>query len=504
MADPQQTYAQLCDHARKTELLTSVTNVLGWDEQTYMPPAAGEYRADQLAMLASTIHQQATDPQVGDWLAELESSPLATDTESDTSVVIREMRRSYDRKTKLPADLVEALTRATSIGQQVWVEARKANDYAQFAPKLETIFKLKREEADAVGYTECRYDALLDDYEPHTTASQVEPVLRSLGKALVPLVAAIGESKHQPDMSIMDRDFPVDVQAKYGSDVAKRIGFCFQGGRIDPTAHPFCTTLGPADVRLTTRYNPRDLRAGLFSIMHEAGHGLYEQGLPSEKYGLPTGEAISLGIHESQSRMWEILVGLSHSFWQHNYADAQAAFPAALGDVALDDFHFAINESKPSLIRVEADEATYNLHILIRFELELALVADELSIADLPAAWNAKYEQYLGITPPSDALGVMQDVHWSHGLIGYFPTYSLGNLYSAQFFAKAKEDLGDLDAQFAQGDYKPLLDWLRTNIHQHGKRYTAADLVERVTGKPLSSEALLSHLSDKFGKLYRL
>ena len=504
MADTQQTYQQLCDYICQTALLANVSNILGWDEQTYMPPAAGEYRADQLAALATSVHERATAPQVGDWLSELEASDLVANPDSDTAAVIRELRRGYDRQTKLPAALVTAMTRATSLGQQVWVEARKEKDFAKFAPRLEEIFKLKREEADAVGWTECRYDALLDDYEPHTTAAQVGPVLKSLGEALVPLVAAICDSKHQPDVSIWDRDYPVDVQTSFGEMIAKEIGFDFQGGRIDPTAHPFCTTLGPQDVRLTTRYNPRDLRAGLFSIMHEAGHGLYEQGLPSEKFGLPTGDAISLGIHESQSRMWEILVGLSHSFWQRYFADAQKAFPSALSDVSLDAFHFAVNESRPSLIRVEADEATYNLHILIRFEMETAILADEIAINDLPEAWNAKYQQYLGITPPDDSVGVMQDVHWSHGLIGYFPTYSLGNLYSAQFFAQAREDLGDLDQQFAAGEFKPLLDWLRTNIHQHGQRYTASQLVERVTGKPLSSEALLTHLNDKFGKLYRL
>lgn len=502
--DSQETYQQLCTYVRESALLSSAASVLEWEEQTYMPPAAGEYRAEQLSLLATLTHERETAPQMGEWLDALGDSDLATDTAQPASAVIRELRRSYDRQTKLSKELVAALARATSRGQQVWTEARKENDFAKFAPYLAEIIKLKREEADAVGYDDCRYDALLDDYEPHATAAEVGPVLKSLGEALVPIVAAIGDSTHQPNTEILDRDYPIDVQTAFGEAAAKQMGFDFRSGRIDVTAHPFCTTLGPHDVRLTTRFDKSDIRPGFLSILHEAGHGLYEQGLPSEEFGLPSAHSVSLGIHESQSRMWEILVGLSRPFWNHFYPKLQAAFPQSLAETPLDDFYFAMNESKPSLIRVEADEATYNLHILIRFELEMALLADELEVDALPAAWNEKYEQYLGITPPSDALGVMQDVHWSAGLVGYFPTYALGNLYAAQFFAQARQDLGDLDAQIGRGEFAPLLDWLRTNIHQHGQRYTAAELVERITGQPLSSDALLRHLKDKFGGLYRL
>lgn len=502
--DSQETFQQLCTYARETALLHSVASVLEWEEQTYMPPAAGEYRSDQLSMLAMMTHERATAPQVGEWLDALAGSELATDRDNPAEAVIREMRRSYDRQTKLPKQLVAALARATSRGQQVWTEARKENNYAKFAPYLAEIIKLKREEADAVGYEGCRYDALLDDYEPHATAAEVGPVLKSLGEALVPIVAAIGESSEKPNAQVFQRDYPIDMQTAFGTAVAQQIGFDFKAGRIDVTAHPFCATLGPKDVRLTTRYDKTDIRPGFLSILHEAGHGLYEQGLPVSEFGLPTGESTSLGIHESQSRLWEILVGHSRPFWKHFYPKLQDAFPQSLATTPMEEFYFAINESKPSLIRVEADEATYNLHVLIRFELEMALLAGDLDVDALPAAWNEKYEQYLGITPPNDALGVMQDVHWSAGLVGYFPTYSLGNLYAAQFFAQAREDLGDLDAQIERGEFAPLLDWLRRNIHQHGQRYTAGELVQRITGRPLSSDALLKHLRDKFGELYRL
>ncbi len=502
MPDYQATYDKLCAHAQQTAQLSTTGDILGWDENTKMPPAAGPYRAEQLALLAGLVHERATAPQVGDWLAELADSPLAANQQSDAGTVIRELQRSYDRKTKLPGRLVEELTLASSLGQQIWGKAREENDYARFSPALERMLKLKREEADAVGYAECRYDALLDEYEPHETSANVGRVLQSLGEALVPIVEKIQGSSRKAPSQILEREYPTAAQEIFGTATAKAIGFDFDAGRIDVTTHPFCTTLGPRDVRLTTRYNERFFNSGLFSILHEAGHGLYEQGVPSEHFGLPTGETVSLGIHESQSRMWENLVGRSEAFWEHFYGPAQKAFPQALAGVPLEDFHFAINESKPSLIRVEADEATYNLHILIRFELELLLINDDLSVDDLPAEWNARYEKYLGITPPNDADGVMQDVHWSCGLIGYFPTYALGNLYASQFFEQAQADLGDWKAQFRQGDFAPLLGWLRKNIHSHGQRYRAAELVERVTGAPLASKALLRHLSGKFGSLY--
>lgn len=504
MPDATTIYQSLCEHFRETALLTSVASTIEWEEQTYMPSAAGKYRAEQLSLLARLAHQRNTASKVGEWLDQLEASPLAKDPHSQTGADIRQLRRSYNRKTKLPEPLVAALTKAASLGQQVWTEARKENDYATFAPYLDEIYKLKREEAEAVGYEKHPYDALLDDYEPQATVAEVGPVLGSLGESLAPLVSAIVESPHQPNMAIFDRDYPIEAQSQFGERVSKQLGFRLDAGRIDVTAHPFCTTLGPQDVRLTTRYNPRDLRSGLFGTLHETGHGLYEQGLPSDRFGLPTGEAVSLGVHESQSRMWEIQVGLGRPFWEYYYPQLQQTFPQALGDVSLDDFYFAANESRPSLIRVEADEATYNLHILIRFELEVALIEGELDVAELPEAWNSKYQKYLGITPPDYASGVMQDVHWSAGLVGYFATYALGNLYAAQFFAQAQQDVSDLDNQIRSGNFEPLLDWLRTSIHNHGQQYSAGELVEKITGSPLSSEALLGHLRGKFGELYRL
>jgi carboxypeptidase Taq len=498
------TYDRLCKHTREVAILNSTQSLLGWDERTKLPPAGGDYRAEQMSYLAGLIHRQQTAPEVGEWLTELRDSPLAADPHSDTGAVIVNLNRDYDRKTKLPQALVEELAKLSVLGQQLWVEARKANDFARFRPLLERTIELKRQEAAAIGYEKEPYDALLDEFEPGAKTTEVAAALAGLREQLVPLVAAIAASPRRPNMQALHRRYPVDLQEQFGRRCATAIGFNFEQGRLDTTNHPFCAGMGPCDVRLTTRYDENFLPGSLFSTLHEAGHGIYDQGLREEHYGLPTGEAVSLGIHESQSRMWENLVARSRAFWEFFYPIAQQTFTEALSGVSLDDFYFAINDSKPSLIRTESDEVTYNLHILIRFELELALINDELRVVDLPEAWHVKYRQYLGIQSPTDSDGVLQDVHWSSGAFGYFPTYSLGNLYAAQFFEKAQEDLGDLHKSFARGEFMPLREWLRQNIHAHGRRYPAAELGLRVTGQPLSHDALMRHLRGKFGPLYDL
>src|SRR3954464_14834366 len=496
-------YDSLCKHAREVAILNSVQGLLSWDERTKLPTAGGDYRAEQMSYLAGLIHQKLTAPVVGDWLVELAGSDLAADPHSDTGADILNMRRDYDRKTKLPQALVEELAKLSVLGQQLWVEARKADDYARFRPLLERTLELKRQEAAAIGYDDQPYDALLDEYEPGAKTSEVAAALRGLREQLVPLVGAIANSKRRPKLRALAGHYPIDLQEKFGRRTTTAIGFDFNAGRLDVTSHPFCGGAGPRDIRLTTRYDETSLAGSLFSTLHEAGHGIYEQGLPADRFGLPTGEAVSLGIHESQSRMWENLVGRSHAFWEHFYGQAQSTF-APLAKVPLDDFYFAVNDVRPSLIRTESDEVTYNLHILIRFELELALINDELPVADLPTAWHAKYREYLGIESATDADGVLQDVHWSSGAFGYFPTYSLGNLYAAQFFEAAERDLGDLHAMFRRGEFMPLREWLRTNIHSQGRRYPASDLGRRVTGSTLSDDALMRHLRRKFEPLYTM
>ncbi len=500
----QATYDRLCQHAREAAILNSMQGLLGWDERTKLPPAGGEYRAEQMSYLAGLIHKKQTAPEVGQWLAELIDSPLAADPHNQTGADIVNLKRDYDRKTKLPQALVEELAKLEVLGQQTWVEARKANDYQRFRPLLQRTLELKRQQAAAIGYDDQPYDALLDEYEPGAKTSEVAAALRGLRDQLVPLVAAIAVSKKRPDVEALQGRYPIDVQEQFGKRAIAAIGFDLNAGRLDVTNHPFCGGAGPRDVRLTTRYDERSLDGSFFSTLHEAGHGIYEQGLPADRYGLPTGEAVSLGIHESQSRMWENQVGRSRAFWEFFYPEAQRAFPEALGKVPLDVFYFANNDVRPTLIRTESDEVTYNLHILIRFELELALINDELPVDDLPAAWHAKYREYLGIQSPTDSDGVLQDVHWSSGAFGYFPTYSLGNLYAAQFYEKAEQDLGNLHDMFRRGEFLPLREWLRTNIHSQGRRYPAAELGQRVTGTPLSHDALMRHLRGKFGPLYDL
>jgi carboxypeptidase Taq len=448
------------------------------------------------------IHRRRTDPRLGEVLNVLTAEKL--DPHTDRGATIRELKRQYDRRVKLPQALVEELARTSVLGQQAWVHARTNNDFASFKPLLEKTFMLKREAAQAIGYKECAYDALLDEFEPGALTSHVAKVLLALREQLVPLVSEIRASGRQPKVEIVSRVFPPDRQEKFAKDVAARLGFEFNRGRLDVTAHPFCSSMGPHDCRITTRYERQNFKCAFFGVLHEAGHGIYDQGLRPDWYGLPPGEAISLGIHESQSRLWENFVGRSRAFWQCFYADAQAHFPEALGNVSCDDFFAAINDVRPSLIRVEADEATYNLHILIRFELEQALVDDKLKVGDVPAAWNERYRHYLGVTPPNDSQGVLQDIHWSAGLVGYFATYSLGNLYAAQFFEKADRDLGGLAAQFARGEFQALREWLREKIHQPGQCYTADELVRHVTGQPLSHVHLMQYLRAKYEPLYGL
>jgi carboxypeptidase Taq len=502
--DYETAYEELCRHARETALLAAAESALGWDERTMLPAEGTEYRAEQLTLLAGILHQRRTDPRVGAWLGVLADSPLAADKHSAEGTTIRQLQRDFERRVKLPQSLVEELARTASLGQHAWEQARAKDDFEVFAPLLAKTFELKRAEAAALGFAETACDALLDEFEPGERTANVARVLAELREALVPLVAEIAASSRRPDVSILERSYPVGVQESFARGAAEAIGFDFHRGRLDVTAHPFCTGLGPNDCRITTRYDERFFSSAFFGVMHEAGHGIYDQGLPGEWYGLPPGEAVSLGIHESQSRLWENLVGRSRAFWEGMYPAAQRAFPEALGDTSLDAFYFAINDVRSSLIRVEADEATYNLHILIRFELEQALLADDVRVADLPAAWNDKYQQYLGIRPTNDADGVLQDVHWSAGLVGYFPTYSLGNLYASQFYAQAEQDLGALGPQFANGEFAPLRQWLGEQVHRHGQCYTAAELVQKITGKPLSHGPLIAHLREKLAPLYRL
>jgi len=497
-------YEQLILRVKECRLLESCAHLLGWDERTYMPRRGSKHRGDQMALIARLAHDMLTSAAIGDLLGEVEASDMVADPDSIEAANVREIRRAHNRAAKLPRKLVEELARTATQAQQVWDQARKDDDFAAFQPWLDKIVSLKRQEAQAVGYEEAPYDALLDEYEPGATTAEITRVFADLEAELVPLIASIVESGTQPQTDILLREYPVDRQVIFGQAAAAAIGFDFSAGRLDVTTHPFCSTPGPGDSRLTTRYNPRQFNEGFFGILHEAGHGIYEQGLPAEHFGTPCGAAASLGIHESQSRLWENQIGRGRLFWEHFFPRARQVFIDALGDVSLDDFVLAINDVRPSFIRIEADEATYNLHIILRFELEQALVSGDLVPADVPGAWNDKFHQLLGMTPPSYRAGCLQDIHWSFGGIGYFPTYTLGNLYAAQFMEQARADLPDLDEDLRRGDFGELKSWLNDRIHRHGQRWRAADLCRRVTGRDLSPQPLLQYLRQKYSLLYGL
>lgn len=506
MADVRTTLTDLTRYLRETAVLRSCAALVGWDEQTCLPPEGAEHRANQGALLAGMVHDRATAPCIGEWLAQLTDVNELGGPDSPEAAIVREARRQYERATKLPRRLVEEMSHTATLSQHNWIEARKQKNFPHFRPWLEKMIALKREEADAIGFPAggTKYDALLDDYEPGANTREVQAIFAPFRQETVKLLNEIKGSARRPDESILTRRYPKSAQQTFATAAAKAIGFSFTAGRLDESAHPFCSGIGPGDCRLTTRYDEHHFPGAFFGVLHEAGHGIYEQGLPRPAFGTCLGEPASLGVHESQSRMWENFVGRGRPFWQHFFPQAQAAFPEALANVSLEQFHAAINDVQPSWIRVEADEVTYNLHIMLRFELEQQLIGGQLEPSDVPAAWNAAFERDFGMRPPNDALGCLQDVHWSAGLLGYFPTYSLGNMFAAQLFEAAGRDLGNLSEQFSRGEFQPLKLWLNDRVHSHGQRYRSARLIEVVTGRPPSHEPLVRHLRSRFGPLFGL
>jgi carboxypeptidase Taq len=494
-------YDRLIERIKDVYRTESVVALLEWDQETHMPPRGVDARAEQVALISGIRHETLVSPETKSLLDEATAPP--GDVAAETN--LREIRRQYDRAARIPTRLVKEIAHATTMAKDAWVQARKNDHFPTFAPHLTKIVALKRRVADAIGYDTEPYDALYDEFEPGARSAQTEALFHELVSATVPLLERITTARRKPDASILHRHFPRETQEMISTRMAKALSFDASSGRQDVSVHPFCTTIGgPGDVRITTRYVEDALPASMFGTMHEVGHALYEQGLPAAHRFTPAGSAISLGIHESQSRMWENLVGRSRAFWEHHYAGLKAAFPKALGDVSLDAFYGAINTVQPSFIRVEADELTYNLHVVLRFEIERGLIDGSIPVEDVPAVWSEKVRRYLGITPPTDREGCLQDIHWSMGAIGYFATYTLGNLYATQFFEQASRDIPDLMDRIRAGDNGPLLDWLRRNIHQHGMRYRAGELVRHVTGEPLSIEPYMRHVTAKFSAVYGL
>jgi carboxypeptidase Taq len=499
---PEAAYAKLIHATQEASLLASCAELLGWDEDTYMPAGGVAHRGRQMALLAGLVHERQTDPRLADLLAAVEGSPLVADPASAQAVNVCELRRSHDRACRLPRKLVEELAQVTSIAQKEWAIARRRADFARLQPWLERIIALKRHEVDATGWDADPYDALLEDYEPGARSTDLARLFASLREELAPLLAAIIAAPRQANVAILARRYPVQRQRTFAQKVAAALGFDFAHGRLDTTTHPFFAAIGPGDVRITTRYALYQFGAAFFAMLHEVGHGLYEQGLPAEHHGTPMGQAPSLGLHESQARLWENAVGHSRGFWQHWFGTARAMFPSALRDVGADDFFHAVHHVAPSLNRVQSDEVTYNLHIAIRFELEHALIHGALRPADLPAAWNEACRRWLGVAPADDGEGCLQDGHWAAGMFGYFPTYTLGSVFAAQLVARAADALGDLDALFARGDYSTLHDWLQKRIYSEGSRYSAAALIEHVTGQQPDHRPLVRALWRDYGTIY--
>jgi carboxypeptidase Taq len=502
--------------------------VLHWDQETYMPPGAIGERAEQLAMMEGLIHDRRTSPAIGEGLSALGvplelSSPGGAGAASDRRAAgeawggyepsgaglpeterafLRELARVHRRATRLPRRLVTELARETAIGQSRWAEAREKGDFSLFSGQLHKILSLVREKAGCLGYEEHPYDPLLDEYEPWMKTQRVEEVFGGLRSGLKELLDSIRGSGVRVDTSFLKRKYNVEKQRVLSHRVLRSVGYDLRSGRLDESAHPFTTRLGSSDVRLTTRFQEHNLATGIFGTIHECGHGLYELGLEPGLRGSLLAEGASLGIHESQSRTWENLIGRSRPFWRHFHPSLKELFPAALDGIGLEVFYRGVNAVEPSLIRVEADEVTYNLHIILRFELEKALIKGELEVSDLPAAWNHGSQELLGVAPPDDAQGVLQDIHWSGGAFGYFPTYALGNLYAAQFFAALRREVPELDERVARGSFAEVLDWQRRNIHRLGKLVPAPRLCRQVTGEPLGAAHLLSYLKEKFGEIY--
>lgn len=500
---PEQAYQQLTAEVRNVAMLDSIGAVLGWDQETYLPTRGVDHRSEQQAMLAGMSHERFTSPRVGELLAATATHPQMKETQSDVAANFREIKRLYDRASKLPSSLVEELTRTAVRAQSAWVTAKSKSDFATFEPWLNKLLDLKRQEAKCIGFDSNPYDALLDAYEPGETAAGVQKVFDSFRPRLVELVGKIVDSGKQAPVELLERKFPIPQQDQLSRQAAAAVGFDFNSGRIDVTVHPFCTGIGPGDTRMTTRFDENGFGNAFFSVLHETGHALYEQGLPKDKsFGLPVADAISLGIHESQSRMWENLVGRSRAFWKFFFPKVKEAFGQTVADISPDQWLFAINDVRTSLIRTESDETTYNLHVMLRFEIEQAMLSGQIQAHDIPAAWNERMKKYIGLTPPDDARGCLQDVHWSHGSLGYFPTYALGNLYAAQFFEQAQKDLGDLEGPFSRGEFGSLLGWLREKIHRHGKRFTARQLVRQVTNSDLSADPLMRRLSRNAHEFY--
>ncbi|KPJ84728.1 hypothetical protein AMJ57_05595 [Parcubacteria bacterium SG8_24] len=503
MGEVDTLYARFMELRAEIAYLNSANCVLEWDMETFMPEAAADVRAKVMAHLSGAAHDRAVSPEYGDVLSALKERLDAGRLQGIRAATVRKCWKEYERERKLPGEFVRELADLCASSHHVWVRAKDNSDFGAFLPNLQRIVELKRQEAGLVGFVGSPYDALLDVYDPGTTTADVERVFRPLRLFLSDFIRRVVDSPHQPDAALARVSVPVATQELLCRRMAESLGFDFKSGRLDTSVHPFTTRLHPGDVRITTAYKEEDFLDALYSTIHEVGHGIYEQALSREHYGTPVGEAASYGFHESQSRMWENLVGRSRQFWEFYLPCLQHHAGLLLG-VGPGDIYRAVNIVRPSLIRIEADEVTYNLHICLRFDIERGLIEGEYEPQDLPEVWKGLIREYLGVEVPDDARGVLQDVHWSAGYFGYFPSYALGNLYAAQLYAKAQSDIEGLEDGFREGKFRPLFDWLRDRVWCHGGALEAPELVTRSTGSPPDASHFTSYVERKFGEIYRI
>lgn len=497
-------YHKLLERVHEVNDLGKAAAVLYWDREVNMPAAGAAERIAQMTTMSSLIHRMATSDEMGELIENAAAELDGADYDSNEASLIRLLRRDYANERKLPAEFVARSSAISGQTREAWVRARAENDFAHFRPWLEKVVELCQEMVDYYGYEDEKYDALLDKYEPAMKTAEVRAIFDAVKAELVPLREAIDNSPVKLDDSIVHQPYDVEKQKAFARYIATALGYDFDRGHLGTVVHPFATSFSRNDARITTRWYPDFLNPSLFGTLHECGHAMYEQGTHPDLSRTPLARGTSFGIHESQSRTMENIVGRSRGFWRAHFPTLQSYFPEVLAGSTSEDFYRAINKTQPSLIRVEADELTYNFHIILRFELEQAMLNGDLAVADLPEAWNEKMQALLGITPPNDSEGCLQDVHWSRPGFGYFPTYALGNLYGAQFFETAVAQNPAIIDELEQGKTEALLAWLRENIHQHGKKFTPGELVQRVTGQPLSHEAFMRYATNKFGDLYAL
>lgn len=494
---------KLVDLSAELEDLTHIEALMGWDQQVNMPRGGAEERGLQSAVIGRIQHEKFTSDEVGQLIADLEAEVGDLTAETDEARMVKVSKRAYERQTKIPLPLLMAFIQATSMAHEVWVEAKEKSDFSIFEPHLQKIVDLRKEYAALFQPYDHIYDPLLDDFEPGMKTAEVKEIFNKLRPQQVELLQAIAE-KEPPDNSFIKQYYKEEYQEIIGRYVITRFGYDWNRGRMDLAPHPFTTEFGHGDVRITTRYLKDDAGSALFSTMHEAGHAMYGQGVAEKYYRHPLNGASSLAIHESQSRLWENIIGRSKPFWSFFYPSLQMLFPQYLSNVSLDDYYRGINKVEPSLIRVEADEATYNMHIMLRLEIEMGLMEGTMEVKDLSEIWNSKMQDYLGVTPPNDAQGVLQDVHWSGGMIGYFPTYALGNLASAQLWEKLQEENPNVMDEVAQGKFETVLGWMREKVHQFGSKFEPQEIMVKATGSKITPEPYMRYLTSKYGEIYDL